>query len=115
MASIVAILALIGLIVALFRAVSLVELVLVVVLLALSGSTARYALGHDLADDPLSAAARVAPARRGVLLMNPWSGGGKVARFDLVAEAQRRGVRPIVLTARRRSGGAGRAGGPRRR
>ena len=96
-ASIVAVLALIGLVVALLRAVSLVELVLVVVLLALSGSAARYALGHDLAADPLGASARVAPAQRGVLLMNPWSGGGKVARFDLVAEAQRRGVRPVVL------------------
>ena len=96
-ASIVAVLALIGLVVALLRAVSLVELVLVVVLLALSGSAARYALGHDLAADPLGASARVAPAQRGVLLMNPWSGGGKVARFGLVAEAQRRGVRPVVL------------------
>ena len=95
--SIVAVLALIGLVVALLRAVSLVELVLVVVLLALSGSAARYALGHDLAGDPLGASARVAPAQRGVLLMNPWSGGGKVARFGLVAEAQRRGVRPVVL------------------
>ena len=92
-ASIVAILALIALIVALLRAVSLVELVLVVVLLALSGSAARYSLGHDLADDPQGGAARVAPAQRGVLLMNPSSGGGKVARFGLVAEAQPRGVR----------------------
>jgi hypothetical protein len=33
----------------------------------------------------------------GVLLMNPWSGGGKVARFGLVTEAQRRGVRALVL------------------
>ena len=94
-ASIVAILALIGLVIALLRAVSLLELVLVAVLLALSGSAARYALGHDLAGD--DASARVAPAQKGVLLMNPWSGGGKVARFDLVAEAQRRGVRPVVL------------------
>ena len=94
-ASIVAILALIGLVIALLRAVSLLELVLVAVLLALSGSAARYALGHDLAGD--DASARVAPAQKGVLLMNPWSGGGKVARFGLVAEAQRRGVRPVVL------------------
>ena len=94
-ASIVAILALIGLVIALLRAVSLLELVLVAVLLALSGSAARYALGHDLAGD--DASARVGPARQGVLLMNPWSGGGKVARFGLVAEAQRRGVRPVVL------------------
>jgi diacylglycerol kinase family enzyme len=34
---------------------------------------------------------------RGVLLMNPWSGGGKVERFDLVREARRRGIEPVVL------------------
>jgi hypothetical protein len=87
-ASIIAVLALIGLVVAMLRAVSLVELV-VVLLLAISGSAARYALGHDLAGDRPGVTVEVAPARQGVLLMNPWSGGGKVARFDLVAEAQR--------------------------
>jgi diacylglycerol kinase family enzyme len=96
-AAIVAVLVLIGLVLALLRAVSLVQLVVVLLLLALSGSAARYALGHDLADDPRAHSARVAPARQGVLLMNPWSGGGKVARFGLVAEAQRLGVRPVVL------------------
>ena len=96
-ASIVAVLALIGLVVAMLRAVSLVELVVVVLLLAISGSAARYALGHDLAGDRPGVTVEVAPARQGVLLMNPWSGGGKVARFGLVAEAQRRGVRPVVL------------------
>jgi diacylglycerol kinase family enzyme len=32
-----------------------------------------------------------------VLLMNPWSGGGKVERFNLVAECEKRGIEPIVL------------------
>jgi diacylglycerol kinase family enzyme len=96
-ASIVAVLALLGLVVALLRAVSLVELVVVLLLLAISGSAARYALGHDLARDRPGVTVEVAPARQGVLLMNPWSGGGKVARFGLVAEAQRRGVQPVVL------------------
>jgi diacylglycerol kinase family enzyme len=36
-------------------------------------------------------------AGRAVLLMNPWSGGGKVERFELVAEAERRGIEPVVL------------------
>jgi diacylglycerol kinase family enzyme len=36
-------------------------------------------------------------AGRAVLLMNPKSGGGKVERFDLVAEAKRRGIEPILL------------------
>ncbi len=40
---------------------------------------------------------RVRPARRGVLLMNPLSGGGKVIRFDLVEEARRRGIKPLLL------------------
>ena len=34
---------------------------------------------------------------RAVLLMNPRSGGGKVERFELEAEARRRGVEPVVL------------------
>ena len=39
----------------------------------------------------------VGPATRPVLLMNPRSGGGKVERFHLVEEAERRGIEPIVL------------------
>lgn len=96
-AAVVAVLGLIALILALLRAVSLVELVLVVVLLAISTAAAGYALGQDPVGDRPGASARVTPARQGVLLMNPWSGGGKVQRFDLVAEARRRGVQPVVL------------------
>jgi diacylglycerol kinase family enzyme len=40
---------------------------------------------------------RVRPARRGVLLLNPSSGEGKVLRFDLVEEARRRGIEAVVL------------------
>jgi diacylglycerol kinase family enzyme len=32
-----------------------------------------------------------------VLLMNPWSGGGKVERFDLPGECRRRGIAPVLL------------------
>lgn len=39
----------------------------------------------------------VPPTRRGVLLMNPLSGDGKVERLHLVAEARRRGVEPVLL------------------
>jgi diacylglycerol kinase family enzyme len=39
----------------------------------------------------------VGPAARPVLVMNPKSGGGKVGRFNLVDEAQRRGIEPVVL------------------
>ncbi len=40
-----------------------------------------------------------APARHPVLIMNPKSGGGKVERFDLVAECRARGIEPVVLSA----------------
>jgi diacylglycerol kinase family enzyme len=36
-------------------------------------------------------------AGKAVLLMNPKSGGGKVERFQLVAEAKRRGIEPVLL------------------
>jgi hypothetical protein len=39
----------------------------------------------------------VGAAERGSLILNPWSGGGAVERFDLVAEAQRRGIETVVL------------------
>ncbi|MGA2836973.1 MAG: diacylglycerol kinase family protein [Acidimicrobiales bacterium] len=39
----------------------------------------------------------VPATRHGVLIMNPRSGDGKVARFDLVAEAHRRGVESVLL------------------
>ena len=41
---------------------------------------------------------RRGPAKHTVLLMNPWSGGGKVERFGLVEECRNRGIEPIVLT-----------------
>jgi diacylglycerol kinase family enzyme len=43
---------------------------------------------------------KTAPPRsvgKAVLLMNPKSGGGKVERFQLVAEAERRGIKPVLL------------------
>jgi diacylglycerol kinase family enzyme len=40
---------------------------------------------------------RVRPARTGVLIINPNSGGGKAHRFDLVEEARKRGVEPLLL------------------
>jgi diacylglycerol kinase family enzyme len=67
-------------------------------LLALSGLSARYALGR------LRAAAeeghRVRPVGRTVrcvLIINPRSGGGKARRFDLATQARLRGIEPIVL------------------
>src|SRR5439155_6822030 len=87
-------LALAGLVVLLIG--SVLQLAVAVGLVLLSTAAARVALGHDLAHAP-GGARSVGPARRGVLLMNPWSGGGKVERFALEDEARRRDVLPIVL------------------
>jgi diacylglycerol kinase family enzyme len=75
-------------------------------LLALFGLAARYALGRTgealvVATAGAGATAgtvtRVSAVDGAVLIVNPKSGGGKAERFDLVAEARRRGVEPIVL------------------
>jgi len=74
--------------------------VAVFVLLSVFGLAARYALGKaGEAGDRRSAAAvvPVGAARTAVLIINLKSGGGKAERFDLAAEARRRGVEPIVL------------------
>ncbi len=75
--------------------------ILLVGVLAWAGViSARYALHLDVATlrERPKAGLVVGRARQGVLIMNPWSGGGKVEKFDLVNEARRRGVEPIVLT-----------------
>jgi diacylglycerol kinase family enzyme len=95
LAGVVAVVALVGL-VALLDLRSIVRIFFVIVLVLVSAATARVALAHDLAPATFDSR-KVGPARSGVLLMNPWSGGGKVDRFDLAAEARRRGVTPVVL------------------
>jgi diacylglycerol kinase family enzyme len=74
-------------------------LVALLLLLALFGITARYALGLGAPGAAAASAglARVVTARPAVLIMNLKSGGGKAERFDLAAEARRRGIEPIVL------------------
>jgi diacylglycerol kinase family enzyme len=37
------------------------------------------------------------PTRNGVVIMNPWSGGGKVEKLRLADEARLRGIEPMVL------------------
>jgi diacylglycerol kinase family enzyme len=76
------------------------ELIALAVALAVFGATTRAALRRTPQPvRPSSPGARVRAAGRGgyVLLMNPRSGGGKVERFDLVNEAKRRGINPILL------------------
>jgi diacylglycerol kinase family enzyme len=76
-----------------------VALPVLIGLLALFGLVARYAVRH--ARTPMHIArphARPAePAQRGVLIINPKSGGGKAERFDLPEEARRRNIEPLLL------------------
>ena len=74
-------------------------ILLVGVLVVVGANAARYALRLDaktLRERSLDGLA-VGPAQHGVLIMNPRSGGGKVEEFDLVGEAHRRGIKPVVL------------------
>jgi diacylglycerol kinase family enzyme len=70
-----------------------------VLVLAAADILGRYALARDvrtLKRSPTWGEAAT-PARHGVLIMNPRSGGGKVERFHLVAQCRQRGVEPVVL------------------
>jgi diacylglycerol kinase family enzyme len=77
----------------------LLLILVLVVLVGVAGAATRYALGSDMATlkSGPTPGLDVGPAARPVLLMNPWSGGGKVEQFSLVQEARRRGIEPIVL------------------
>jgi len=94
----VAVLALAGGAVALVMLGAVDDLIVFAATFAIFAVAARMALQH-------AARAEVASSRRGagsggssrVLLLNPKSGGGKVARFDLVNAAKRRGIDCVVL------------------
>jgi len=77
----------------------LLVLAALLLLLALFGLTARYALGRsgEAALGRMAAVVPVGAAGSGVLIINLKSGGGKAERFDLAGEARRRGIEPIVL------------------
>jgi diacylglycerol kinase family enzyme len=78
----------------------LLVLIALLFLLALFGLTARYALGRAGEVAVLTATATVVPvgaADSAALIINLKSGGGKAERFDLAAQARRRGIEPIVL------------------
>jgi diacylglycerol kinase family enzyme len=100
LAAVLAVLALAGAVVLIFAAAGgLLVIGMVVALILLGAVATRHALGRDiksLKSSPTPGTA-VGPAARPVLLMNPKSGGGKVERFNLVEEARRRGIEPVVL------------------
>jgi len=60
-----------------------------------STAAARFALRPSAPD--AATVATAPPARHAVLIMNPWSGGGKVEKFELERLCRERGIEPIVL------------------
>ena len=70
-------------------------LVVGLALATVSATSARVALRPPTID-PSQVVAATAP-RHAVLIMNPWSGGGKVERFGLEQLCRDRGIEPIVL------------------
>ncbi len=67
--------------------------------LTVFGTAARYAVRHDhpALQTVTRSAACAPPARSGVLIINPKSGGGKAQRFNLVEEARSRNVETVLL------------------
>jgi diacylglycerol kinase family enzyme len=77
-----------------------VVLVALLLLLALFGIAARYALGRTGETTVSGMAGAIGPvgaAGSAVLIINLKSGGGKAERYDLAAQARRRGIEPVVL------------------
>jgi diacylglycerol kinase family enzyme len=75
------------------------QLIVLAGVLALFGLSARYAVrNHRPPAHTVRRHARPAqPARRGVLIINPKSGGGKAERFNLPEEARKRSIEPLLL------------------
>jgi diacylglycerol kinase family enzyme len=77
-----------------------VVLVALLLLLAVFGLAARYALGRAGERAVSGVAGAVVPvdaAGSAVLIINLKSGGGKAERYDLAAQARRWGIEPVVL------------------
>jgi diacylglycerol kinase family enzyme len=71
-------------------ALELCLVLLVVAAIAAKRALADVGGGADGSD-------RVGRAQHPVLIMNPWSGGGKVDKFELVRQCRERGIEPVVL------------------
>jgi diacylglycerol kinase family enzyme len=65
---------------------------------ALAGLAARAALAPDKSDWMMPEHPAEPPARNPFLIMNPRSGGGKVAEFDLQRKAEALGARVFLMT-----------------
>ena len=75
----------------------LLRLVLLAVLLCGAFGLGRAALRRDLHEHDARRPAPVHLPHHPVLICNPWSGGGKVAKFDLVGLAEDLGVEVVML------------------
>ncbi len=75
----------------------LVRLAVLAVLLGATVSLGRAALQHDLEEHDARRPVSIRPPQHPVLICNPWSGGGKVAKFGLVDLAKDLGVEVIML------------------
>jgi diacylglycerol kinase family enzyme len=73
----------------------LVLLLAALLFLLIFGAAGGYALGRY--GNQQGSWRPVPAARHGVLIINPRSGGGKAARADLVGEARKRGITPVLL------------------
>jgi diacylglycerol kinase family enzyme len=76
---------------------ALVRLLIIGVILGASVGLARGALLRGLHERELRRPRSVSPPSHPVLICNPWSGGGKVKRFDLVELAEELGVEVVML------------------
>ncbi len=79
---------------------SILSLAVRVAALLIAAGLAKYSLSRDVRTLKQSATpgTPVPAARRGTLIMNLKSGGGKAERFHLVDECKARGIEPVVLT-----------------
>jgi diacylglycerol kinase family enzyme len=73
------------------------DLAIVTATIAATGAAGVAALQWEVRAAAAQRWSRAMPARRGVLLLNLRSGGGKAEKFDLVGACHRRGIEPIVL------------------
>jgi diacylglycerol kinase family enzyme len=77
---------------------SVVWLVVLLTEIVLTGWLGGRAMEWEVAAAVARRWRPVPRAQRGVLFMNPHSGGGKVDRFHLVDEARRRGIEAVMLS-----------------
>jgi diacylglycerol kinase family enzyme len=75
------------------------QLLVLIPMLLVFGFASRYAMRNQRTSAHATHrhARAATPARNGVLIINPRSGGGKAERFNLLEEASKRSVEPVVL------------------